>query len=199
MERLGTPTNTPQRGVDKLAENPETPHMTMNVDIASILEPHGLCDCWEPARVVATALVESRPEGYVHEEWCAQSVLAGALAPLLVVQPTALVVDTLGDIRDRLVEMIEAGAHPGSIDWVLHHHVDWPEPEGHVSGNHAAEVPETLLVAIERLHKYHTDYAETVAEQFALSKREYEYLLMLMHQSKADAFRTALSLAKTVQ
>lgn len=41
---------------------------------------------------------------------------------------------TLGDIHKALQKLIKKGAHPGSIDWVLHTKIEWPE--GHVEGNH---------------------------------------------------------------
>jgi len=34
---------------------------------------------------------------------------------------------TLGDIHEDLVALLGRGAHPGSIDWVLHHQLPWPE------------------------------------------------------------------------
>lgn len=33
---------------------------------------------------------------------------------------------TLGDIHQDLRALIERGAHPGSIDWVLHQKIEWP-------------------------------------------------------------------------
>lgn len=43
--------------------------------------------------------------------------------------------ENLGDIHRVLTAMVNRGMHPGSLDWVLHHQVDWGD-EGHVEGNH---------------------------------------------------------------
>lgn len=42
---------------------------------------------------------------------------------------------TLGDIHNALVRLTEQGAHPGSIDWVLHKQIVWEDGE-HYDGNH---------------------------------------------------------------
>lgn len=34
---------------------------------------------------------------------------------------------TLGDIHKDLKALVERGAHPGSIEWVLRHQIVWPE------------------------------------------------------------------------
>lgn len=36
---------------------------------------------------------------------------------------------TLGDIHFELSNLVDRGVHPGSIDWVLHHKVEWPDDE----------------------------------------------------------------------
>lgn len=52
-------------------------------------------------------------------EACTEYGVAPLNLPALLKRIRTPKVDTLGDIRDRLAEMVEAGAHPGSIAWVL--------------------------------------------------------------------------------
>lgn len=58
---------------------------------------------------------------------------------------------TLGDVHKALNDLVAKGAHPGSIDWVLHHQIEWPDGGHHVSGNHLPdEVTDEMVDAFKK-------------------------------------------------